>query len=148
MFIWSKDSRKSFRNRKWNYFTHFYFEDQNFFRNRIFIWSKDSITSFKNEIEFSKQEMELFHPFLLSGSKNFFWNMIFIWSKDSKTSFEKRKWNFLNRKWNFLNRKWNNFTHFHSSDQNIYFGRWYLFDPMILKYVLRMEWNFHDRKWN
>ena len=51
-------------------------------------------------MELSKQEMELFHPFQIIGSKNFFYKSILNWSKDSKKDFRNRKWNCLNRKRN------------------------------------------------
>ena len=121
-------------------------------------------------MEFSKQEMELFHPFLLSGSKNFFRNMIFIWSKDSMTSF--KKWNWIlqtgngiispistfrikkillkkgNR--NPINRKEHYYTHFSSMDQKTSCA----FDQRIPKQVFqtvnricKQEVEFANRKW-
>ncbi len=61
-------------------------------------------------MELFKQEMELFLPFPVIGSKNFFNKSIPNWSKDSKMDFRNRKWNYLNRKWNY-------FSPFQSSDQ-------------------------------
>jgi hypothetical protein len=61
-------------------------------------------------MELSKQEMELFLPFPLNGSKNFFDKSIPICSNDSKMVFRNRKCNSLNRKWNY-------FPPFQSSDQ-------------------------------
>ena len=49
-------------------------------------------------MELSKQEMELFYPFPLLGSKNFFRNMMLIWSNDSRTCLKNRKWNYSDKK--------------------------------------------------
>ena len=56
----------------------------------------------KQEMELSKQEMELFFPFPVIESKNFFDKIISDWSKDYKMDFRNRKWNYLNRKWNYF----------------------------------------------
>ena len=63
----------------------------------------------KQEIELSKQEMELF--LLLPGlwSKNFSYNNFSISTKEFKICFQ-------NRKSNYPNRKWNHFSHFQASD--------------------------------
>ena len=72
MFIWSNDSKTCFKNKKWNYLTHFRFSDQE--------------TSLKTLCSFDPRK----------------WNYFtYIHSKDSKTSFRNRKWIFLNRKWNY-----------------------------------------------
>jgi hypothetical protein len=77
-------------------------------------------------MELSKQEMELFLPFLVIRSKNFFNKLSPIWSNDSKMVFRNRKWNDLNRKWNY-------FSSFHSSDQKTSLTEVSPFGPMIPK---------------
>ena len=64
----------------------------------------------KQEMELSKQEMELFIPFPGLWSKNFFYNIFSILTKEFKIVFQNRKWNFPNRKLNY-------FSHFQASDQ-------------------------------
>ena len=64
----------------------------------------------KQEMEWSKQEMELFLSLPGLWSNKFFYNIISISIKEFKI-------NFQNRKWNYSNRKWNYFFHFQASDQ-------------------------------
>jgi hypothetical protein len=78
-------------------------------------------------MELSKQEMELFLPFLFIGSKNFFNKTIPIWYNDSKMVF-------INRKWNYLNRKWIYFSPFYSSDQKNSLTKDSSFGPTISKW--------------
>ena len=52
----------------------------------------------KQEIELSKQEMELFLLLPDLQSKNFFYKKFLTFKNKSKTGFENRKWNFSNRK--------------------------------------------------
>ena len=72
-FIWSNDSKTCFKNRKWNYLTHFRYSDQK--------------TSLKTDCSIAPRKWNYFTDFH---------------SKDSKTSFNNRKWIFLNRKWNYF----------------------------------------------
>jgi hypothetical protein len=78
-------------------------------------------------MELSKQEMELFLPFPVIGSKNFFNKSIPIWSNDSQMVFRNRKWNYLNRKWNY-------FSPFQSSDQKTSLTKVSSFGPMFPKW--------------
>ena len=84
-------------------------------------------------MELSKQEMELFLPFPVIGSKNFFNKSISNWSKDSKMDFRNRKWNYLNRKWNY-------FSPFWSSDQKTSLTK---VSPIGLRIL---KWNSETRK--
>ena len=92
-------------------------------------------------MESSKQEMELFHPFLHLGSNKFFKNMMLIWAKDSKTSFRNRKWNLKQEMELFhpfaligsTNLFWN-MMFIWSNDSKICFINW--------------KWNFLNRKYN
>ena len=68
----------------------------------------------KQEMELSKQEMELFLPLPGLWSKNFFYKMFLICSKGFKFDFQNRKWNNPNRKWNY-------FFHFQFSNQKASF---------------------------
>jgi hypothetical protein len=79
-------------------------------------------------MEISKQEMELFLPFPVIGSKNFFNKSIPIWSNDFKMVFRNGKWNFLNRKWNY-------FYPFQSSDQKTSLTKDSSFGPTISKWL-------------
>ena len=54
------------------------------------------------EMESSKQEMELFLPLPGFWWKNFFYNIFFICSKVFKIDFQNRKRNYPNRKWNYF----------------------------------------------
>jgi hypothetical protein len=83
----------------------------------------------KQEIELSKQEMELFFPLPDFCSKNFFYKMFFIQSEEFKTGFGNRKWNYLNRKWNY-------FSHFLNSDQKTSFTKCFSFSLRSSKLVL------------
>jgi hypothetical protein len=78
-------------------------------------------------MELSKQEMELFLPFPVIGSKNFLNKSIPIWSNDSNMVFRNRKWNYLNRKWNY-------FSPFQSSDQKTSLTKVFSFGPTIPKW--------------
>ena len=64
----------------------------------------------KQEMELSKQEMELFLLFPDLLSKNFFNKMFLAFTNEFKTGFGNRKWNYPNRKWNY-------FSYFLTSDQ-------------------------------
>jgi hypothetical protein len=83
-------------------------------------------------MELSKQEMELFLPFPVIGSKNFFNKIISIWSNDSKMGFRNRKYNYLNRKWNY-------FSPFQSSDRKTCLTKVFPFGPMIPKWFSETE---------
>jgi hypothetical protein len=78
-------------------------------------------------MELSKQEMELFLPFLVIGSKDLFNKSIPIWSNKSKMVFRNRKWNYLNRKWNY-------FSPFQSSDQKTSLTKVSTFGPTNSKW--------------
>ena len=81
----------------------------------------------KQEMELSKQEMEIFLPLPDFWLKNFFYKMFFIQSEEFKTGFRNRKWNYLNRKWNY-------FSHFQSSDQKTSFTKVSPIGPTIPKW--------------
>ena len=116
--IWSNDSKLVFRNRKWNYlnrkwnyFSPFQSLDQKTSFKKVTPIDLRFLNGFqKQNVELSKQEMELYLPFPIIGSKNFFNKSISNWSKDFLMDFR-------NRKWNYLNRKWNHFSPFQSSNQ-------------------------------
>ena len=73
----------------------------------------------KQEIELSKQEMELF--FLLPDlwSNNFFYKMFLNFINEFKACFENRKWNYPNRKWNY-------FSYFLTSDRKNFYYKMFL----------------------
>ena len=113
---------------------------KNFFNKRFLVQSNDpkkishSVQRFQNgfhkqEMELSKQGMELFLPFSVIVSKNFFYKRSLIWSNHSKIVFR-------NRKWNHLNRKWNHFSLLQALDQNTSLTKDSLFSPMIPKWFL------------
>ena len=83
-------------------------------------------------MELSKQEMELFHPFPVIGSKNFFNKRISNWSKDSQMDFRNGKWNYLNRKWNY-------FSPFQSLDQKTSSTKVSPIGLKILKWISEIE---------
>ena len=85
----------------------------------------------KQEMELSKQEMELFLPLPGLWSKNFFYKMFLICSKGFKI-------NFQNRKWNYPNRKWNYFSTFQASDQKVSFTKCFSFDPRDSKLIFKI----------
>jgi hypothetical protein len=92
-------------------------------------------------MELSEQEMELFLPFPVIGSKNFFNKSFLIWSSDSKMVFGNRKWNYLNRKWNY----------FYLSSHQIknFCNKRFLIRSNDFKMVYRnRKWNYLNRKWN
>ena len=80
-------------------------------------------------MELSKEEKELFLPFLVIRSKNFLYKNLPIWSIASKLVFRNRKWNYVNRKWNY-------FSPFRLSDQNTSFTNVIPFGSLILKWLL------------
>ena len=84
----------------------------------------------KQEMELSKQEMEIFLPLPGLWSKNFFYKIFLIWSKGFKMDFPNRKWNYPNRKWNY-------FSHFHASDQKTSFAKYFSFDPRSSKLIFK-----------
>jgi hypothetical protein len=83
-------------------------------------------------MELSKQEMELFSPFPVIGSKIFFDKSIPIWYNKSKIVFRNRKWNHLNSKWNYL-------SHFQPSYQKTSLTKVSPFGPMIPKWFSETE---------
>ena len=84
----------------------------------------------KQEMELSKQEMELFPPLAGLWSKNLFYKMFLNCSKGFKIDFQNRKWNYPNRKWNY-------FCHFQASDQKLSFTKCFSFIPMGKKFNFR-----------
>ena len=56
----------------------------------------------KQEIELSKQEMELCLLLLSLQAKNFFYKMFLTFTIKLKTVFKNRKWNYPNRIWNYF----------------------------------------------
>ena len=70
----------------------------------------------KEEMNLSKQEMELFLLFTDHWSKNFFYKMFLNFINEFKAGFENRKWNYPNREWNY-------FSYFLTSDQKTSFTK-------------------------
>ena len=70
----------------------------------------------KQEMELSKQEMEIFLPLIGLWPKNFFYNIFSILTKEFKICFQNGKWNYPNRNWNY-------FSHFRASYKNPYFTK-------------------------
>ena len=84
----------------------------------------------KQEMEWCKQEMELYLPLPGLWSKNLFYKMFLICSKGLKIDFQNREWNYANRKWNY-------FSHFQASDQKTSFTKYLSFDPMGSKLIYK-----------
>ena len=94
------------------------------------------------EMELSKEEMELFLPFPVIRSKNFLYKSFPIWSTASKLVIRNRKLNYLNRKWNY-------FSPFWSSDQKTCVTKVSTFGLMIPKWFPEnRKWNYLKRKRN
>ena len=95
MFLtYTSESKTGFENRKWNYpnrkriyFSYFVTSDQKVsnFYNGVKNWC------WKEEMELSKQEMELFLLFPDHWSNNFFYKMFLNFINEVKAGFENRK---------------------------------------------------------
>jgi hypothetical protein len=127
---WNYLNRKwNYLNRKWNYFSPFQSSDNKTSLTKVFPFSP-TIPNWvsEQEMELSKQEMELFRPFSVVGSKNLFYKSIPIWSNDFKMVFRNRKWHYLNRKWNY-------FSPFQSLDQKTSLTKVFPISATIPKWV-------------
>ena len=141
MFIWSNDSKTCFKNRKWNYLTHFRSYDQK--------TSLEPVCSFDprkwNYFTYSIPKQVIL-TISRSQIKKIFKYLMLIWSKDFKISFGHRKRNYFNS--------------FHLSDEklllehDVYLIQWFqnMFQKqeMELFHTCPFLWSFDflNRKWN
>ena len=111
-----QNRKRNYLNRKRKYLSHFQASDQKLLIQDVSHFYQGVWDCFsKQEMELSKQEMELFIPFPGLWSKNFFYNIFSILTKDFKIGFQNRKWNYANRIWKY-------FSPFQASDQNTSFS--------------------------
>ena len=82
----------------------------------------------KQEMELSKQEMELFHLLPELQSKNVSNKIFLTLTNESKSG---------KRKLNYSNREWNSFSYFQVSDQKTSFTKFYSFSPRSSKLIFK-----------
>ena len=89
------ENRKwNYPNRKWNFFFYFLTSDQKTsFTNVSKFYQQVESWFWKEEMELSKQEMELFLLLLDLWSNNFFYKMVPTFTNKFKTGLKNRKWN-------------------------------------------------------
>ena len=126
--IYFQNRKWNYPNRKWNYFSHFQASDQKTFLQNVFHLIQGVQNYFsKQEMELSKQEVELF----LLIKKLILQNVFHLFQ-----GFQNK---FLNRKWNYPNRKGNYFSYFQVFDQKTSFAKCLSFVPSGSKLIFKTE---------
>ena len=110
-FIFTKEFKIDFQNRKWNYpnrkwnyFSHFQADDQKAtFTKFCFISTKEFKIDFQNrKRNYLNRKWNYFSYFQASYQKKIFYNIFFIFTRELKIDFQNRKWNYPNRIWNYF----------------------------------------------
>ena len=83
--IFTKESKSSFTNRKWNYFSYFQTSDQKTVLTKMFsIFTQESKSSFTNrKWNYPNRKWNFFSYFLTSDRKNFYYKMCLLSHKAS-----------------------------------------------------------------